>query len=265
MDVMLDVKNLSFSYKHSRQILKDVSFCLEDGEVLCLLGSNGTGKTTLLRCILSLQKAKGGEILLKGRKLDSYSPAERARIMAYVPQAAEMAFPFTAMEVTLMGRTSYASLGRRLKAKDVEAAAASMERLGILHMEKMVFNEMSGGERQMVLLARALAQQASLLIMDEPTANLDYANQIRMLKMTKELSREGYSIIMTTHDPDHAFLVCSRALMLKGGKIVSAGIPDDVVTTDNLTNLYNTRVCVTTAETDHASEKISKVCIPSME
>ena len=265
MDVMLEVRNLSFSYKHSRQILKDVSFHLNDGEVLCLLGSNGTGKTTLLRCILSLQKPKGGEILLKGNHLDSYSSVERARIMAYVPQAAEMAFPFTAMEVTLMGRTSYASLGRKLKQKDIDVATASMERLGILHMEKMVFNEMSGGERQMVLLARALAQQASLLIMDEPTANLDYANQIRMLKMTKELSNEGYSIIMTTHDPDHAFLVCDRALMLKGGRIVSAGVPDEVVTTENLTNLYNTLVCVTTARTELTSEKTTKVCIPSMD
>ena len=140
----------------------------------------------------------------------------------------------------------------------------SLERLGIIRLAERRFNELSGGQRQMAMLARALSQQAKLLVMDEPTASLDYSNQIKMLKTTIELAKDGYSIVMTTHDPGHAFLACDRAFLLKGGSIVSDGAPDEVVTTESLSELYDTRVLVAVVQVGPLQNDRSRVCMPVM-
>lgn len=260
---MLAVNGLNFYYNPDRIILKDISFKLASHEILCLLGPNGTGKTTLLRCLLSLNKMKSGNISIDGCDLTRIPPKKRARMMAYVPQATTMAFPYEAKEIVLMGRVSHLATGGRPTCKDRQIAVEAMERLGILHMSRYLFNEMSGGEKQMVLVARALAQQSKIIIMDEPTANLDYSNQIKMLQVIKALSEEDYSILMTSHFPDHAFLACNKALLMRDGVIMAQGIPDKVVTTDNLSKLYDTPVCVTKAKLARQDEE-TKVCIPLM-
>ena len=246
---MLSVKGLSYYYHPDRIVLKDISLELAGHDILCLLGPNGTGKTTLLRCLLSLNKIKCGSIEIDGRDLTKLSAGKRAEIMAYVPQATTMAFPYEAREVVLMGRVAHLTAGGRTTRKDQKLVDEAMEQLGILQMSRYLFNEMSGGEKQMVLVARALAQQARILIMDEPTANLDYCNQIKMLKVIKTLSENGYSILMTSHFPDHAFL--------------AQGLPDEIVTTENLSKLYSTQVCVTEARLD-SRDMVTKVCIPVM-
>lgn len=260
---MLSVRDLSFFYRPDRVILKNISFDLESRDILCLLGPNGTGKTTLLRCLLSLNKMKNGNIELDGTNIKNYSINKRAQLMAYVPQATGMAFPYEAREIVLMGRVAHLATGGRPTKYDRKVADEAMDRLGILHKSRSLFSEMSGGEKQMLLVARALAQQARILVMDEPTANLDYSNQVKMLQVIKNLAEQGYSILMTSHFPDHAFLACNRVILMSEGIIMAQGLPDEIVTTDNLSRLYSTPVCVTTA-TLHDHNMITKVCIPVM-
>lgn len=260
---MLTVKGLSFFYQPDRMILKDISFALASHDILCLLGPNGTGKTTLLRCLLSLNKMKSGSMEIDGQDLTKTPAKKRAKMMAYVPQATTMAFPYEAREVVLMGRVTHLAAGGRPTKKDWALADEAMDRLGILHMRHYLFNEMSGGEKQMVLVARALTQQARIMVMDEPTASLDYSNQVKMLQVIKSLAEQGYSILMTSHFPDHAFLACNKVVLMRDGVLMAQGLPDDVVTTENLSKLYATPVCVTKA-TLYPKDEVTKVCIPIM-
>ncbi|MEL7609356.1 MAG: ABC transporter ATP-binding protein [Bacillota bacterium] len=241
---MLEVKNISYFYRTEHEVLKDVSFSLEQGEILSLLGPNGAGKTTLLRCILGLRRPAGGVIRVNGRDIYAIKPQERAGLLAYVPQSTSMAFPYEAREVVLMGRVAKLKPGAAPAQKDKAIAMQAMERLEIVHLAQKSFQEMSGGERQMVLVARALAQQSQLLIMDEPAANLDYSNQIRMLRVVWSLAQEGYAVLMTSHVPDHAFWIGGRAALMRGGCIWRDGAPDAVITGENLSELYRTPVSV---------------------
>jgi len=258
---MLSVKNIRHWYRADRVILQDVSFELREREILCLLGPNGTGKTTLLRCILALHTQKSGEIELFGKPLRSIPPAKRAAMMAYVPQATTVAFPYTALEIVLMGRVSHIGLGGAVSGNDRQLACEAMERLGILDLANQRFDEMSGGEKQMTLVARALAQQAQILIMDEPTANLDYHNQVKMLQAVRALAEQDIAILMTSHYPDHAFLACTKAVLMRDGLVMAQGAPEQVVTTENLSRLYSTPVTVTNALVNGIE---TRVCVPIM-
>ncbi len=260
---MLSVQGLRYFYHPTRIILEDITFELNNHDILCLLGPNGTGKTTLLRCILSLHKPKGGVIRLDGRDIQKIHARRRAELMAYVPQATTVAFPYKAEDIVLMGRVSHLALGARPGKKDRKLAEEAMERLSISHLRDYSFNEMSSGEKQMVLVARALAQQARILVMDEPTANLDYCNQVKMLQVIKNLAAQGYAILMTSHYPDHAFLACTQAILMRDGLIMAQGAPEEVVTTENLTRLYATPVCVTETRLDF-KDTLTKVCVPVM-
>ena len=260
---MLKVSGLSFQYEKTRDILKDVSFEMESGDILCLLGPNGTGKTTLLRCLLSLNKATSGRIQINETDVTKVNAQKRAKLMAYVPQANNVLFPYKSWEIVMMGRVSHLGSGRSPGAKDWSVVNEVMDRLGITPLAHKTFNRMSGGEKQMIMVARALAQDARILIMDEPTASLDYSNQVKILRTIKKLSEEGYSILMTSHFPDHAFLAGSKVALLNDGVIVAKGLPEEVVTTESLSALYQTPVHVTEAFMEEGPEKI-KVCIPLM-
>lgn len=259
---MLEVNHLSFAYRKKQPVLKDVSFSLEPGQVLCMLGPNGTGKSTLIQCLLGLQRPQGGSIVLDGRDISRLSARAKARLMAYVPQASNLAFSYEVREVVLMGRVAHLRLGIAHTQSDQDTVSSALERLHILHLQNRRLQELSGGEKQMVLVARAMVQQADYLIMDEPTANLDYSNQIRILGVIRELAKQGYGILMTTHSPDHAFLTSSRALLMRDGLVMAEGVPDGTVTTESLTGLYDTPVVVSEAEA--AGERV-KVCIPLLD
>ncbi len=257
---MLEVLNLKFCYHPDKTILKDISFQVGQGDILCLLGPNGTGKTTLLRCLLAINKPQKGSIRFDGTDITKTSAGKRAKYMAYVPQAVSLAFPYKGREVVMMGRTAHFGFGAGPGKKDWRICEQALDQLGITHLSDRQFNHMSGGERQMVLVARAIAQQSKILVMDEPTANLDYSNQVRILQIINELAVQGYSIIMTTHFPDHAFLSCSHVALIRNGMIVKQGNPYDVVITDNLTDLYQTPVYVT--EVVLPGDNTTKVCVP---
>lgn len=260
---MLKVENLKFYYSPENVILKDVTFSLAEYDILCLLGPNATGKTTLLRCLLALNKPQAGNIYIDGKHIKTTKPSQMAKYLAYVPQASSLAFPYTADEIVLMGRVAHLGLGASPTKKDRDICRQAMDRLEIPHLRSKLFNKMSGGERQMVLVARAMAQQARILVMDEPTANLDYCNQVKILQTINQLSDHGYSILMTSHFPDHAFLACSRVMLMRDGFITACGTPDEIVTSENLSNLYKTHVCVTEATLSPNGTR-TKVCVPIM-
>ncbi|HIT90212.1 MAG TPA: ABC transporter ATP-binding protein [Candidatus Merdenecus merdavium] len=262
---MLEINKIEFSYKGKKPTLKDISFTLDQGECLCLLGPNGTGKSTLLRCILQFLKPQKGDILVNGKDIQKLPAIKRARHLAYVSQSSDVTFPYRVYEVIQMGRTPYLNFGAPLSKNDLKIVHEVIEKLDLGHMEHAFFHELSGGEKQMVLIARALAQQADYLIMDEPTANLDYSNQIKILNMIKGLSKDGYGILMTSHFPDHGFLACNKALLMKEGLVMEYGEPEKVITSDSLSRLYHVPVAVATTEINNNKViQIKKVCVPIM-
>jgi iron complex transport system ATP-binding protein len=241
VSVVLEVKNLSFAYG-PHQVLKDVSFTMKGGELLGMLGPNGAGKSTLFRCILGLEKVHTGLVLLEDGNIETKSPAELARKIAYVPQIHYPSFNYSVLDMVLMGTAAQGKEWALPNVRQKRHAEEALERLGMASFGNRGFRQLSGGEQQLVLIARALAQQARLLIMDEPTANLDYGNQIRVLLRVKDLSREGYSIILSTHNPDHAFLFADRVLALHNNHIAASGTPAEVLTEELIHTLYGIRV-----------------------
>lgn len=255
----IEVTDLSFSYG-AHEVLKGLSFSVSDGELLCVLGQNGVGKSTLFRCLLGLQRGWRGEIRIDGRDIRRLSAREAARYLAYIPQYASPVFAYTVFQMTLMGTTSqlgtFSSPGKR----EEERALAALDTLGISYLKDKRVGEISGGERQLTLIARAIAQDARLLIMDEPTANLDYGNQVRVMQVIEALAGEGYSILMSTHNPDQAFLYGTRVLMLKDGGILSQGTPREALTEEILRRAYGVEIRIR-AFSDNETEY--RICVPA--
>lgn len=259
---MIEVKAVYFGYADKGDLLRNVSFSAAAGDVVCLLGPNGAGKTTLLRCLLYINKPNHGKIMVAGRDITAMKPKEKAQYVAYVPQSTSVVFSYRVIDVVVMGRTPHLTAMATPGARDIAIAENALVQLEISHLAQRHFDELSGGERQMVLIARALAQQAKIMIMDEPTASLDYGNQVRILKLIRVLSRQGYTIVMSSHFPNHAFLSSSRVLMMKNGVILEHGHPDKVITTENLTSLYATNIQVVNVTLPKYSDEHMRVCVP---
>jgi iron complex transport system ATP-binding protein len=239
----LETENLSYGYA-KRVIGRAINLSLSAGEVLCVLGPNGSGKTTLFRTLLGLLPARGGEIKLDGRPLESWSRAEIARALGYVPQAHAPYFPFSVRDIVLMGRTAHMGLISTPSREDRKAAEVALTLLGIPHLADRIYTQISGGERQLTLIARALAQGPQLLVMDEPTASLDFGNQARVLEHLDKLAERGIGIIFSSHDPDQALRHADSVVMLLDGNVVYSGAPDHVITSDNLKQVYGVDVDV---------------------
>ncbi len=257
---MLAVDNISFGYSSAGDLLTDLSFSVSKGDVVCLLGPNGAGKTSLLRCLLGVAKVRTGSVKIKDRKIGEISAKELACALAYVPQAATTVFPHRVLDMVVMGRTPHVGFTAVPTDEDYAMAEAALNELGISHLADCLFSRISGGERQLTLIARALTQRAELLVMDEPTSSLDYGNQVRILRVVDKLAKEGYSIIMTSHFPNHAFLLCNKVLIMKNGKITAMGTPEEVVTDSILSDLYTTKVKIVELD-DGVSNKL-RVCVP---
>jgi iron complex transport system ATP-binding protein len=240
----VEVSGLSFSYGHDGHRLRDVSFRITAAQVCCMLGPNGAGKTTLLRCLLGLLAPRAGTIRIGGVDLARIGPRQLARLVAYVPQATTLPFSFSVIEAVVMGRTPYMGLVSAPTATDRRLALEELQRLGIGHLAGRDFPSLSGGERQLVLMARALVQQAPVLILDEPTASLDYGHEVLVLNLAAELARDGRTVLMTTHQPAHALAHAQDVLLMRDGCLVAQGPPAEVVTTESLSDLYKVPIHV---------------------
>lgn len=240
---MLEVRELAFGFP-GRTVGRDVSFRLAAGDVMCVLGPNGGGKTTLFRTILGLLEPHGGTIRLENENLKNLSRPEIARRVGYVPQGHSAYFAFTVREFVLMGRTAHLGAFASPAKSDVRVAERALESLGIAQLADKPVTEISGGERQLALVARALAQEPRLLVLDEPTASLDFGNQVRVLEKISGLARSGIAIVFSSHDPDHAFLCATRALLLAEGRVLEIGAPREVIRPDTLERMYRVSVQV---------------------
>jgi iron complex transport system ATP-binding protein len=234
---MLEVSDLAFGFP-GRTIGRGISFALGAGEVMCVLGPNGGGKTTLFRTLLGLLEKHSGAITLQNESLENLSRAEIARRVGYVPQGHAAYFAFTVREFVLMGRTAHLGAFASPAANDFLVANRVLESLGIAALAERPVTEISGGERQLALVARALAQRPRLLVLDEPTAGLDFGNQVRVLERISNLSGKGISILFSSHHPDHAFMCAGRALLLAEGRALEIGPPQEVIRADTLQRLY---------------------------
>ncbi|MDO5649402.1 MAG: ABC transporter ATP-binding protein [Gallicola sp.] len=255
----LKIEDLSFSYGKNH-VLDGLSFELNRGVYCCLLGSNGVGKSTLFHLILKLNENYRGEIFLDGENIKQKSPKEMAEKIAYIPQSHAPIFDYQVKDVVLMSRASSTGLFSSPNKHSKKAMEESLDRVGIGHLADKIYTQISGGERQLVLIARALAQGSRIFIMDEPTSNLDYGNQIRILNTLRQLAREGYTILQSTHQPDHAFLYADRVIVLEKRNIIAEGLPKEVLTKEIIQNIYKINVEILSLF-DHNI----KLCIPSQE
>ena len=253
----LEVKNLSFSYQ-DHDVLKNISFSAEYGQVLSVLGPNGVGKSTLFRCMLGLLHPQQGDVLIDGHSIHEMSPRELSRHIAYIPQSHSPVFNFSVFDMVLMGTTSQLSNFGTPQKKHVELVDQAMEKLGISHLRNRGYANVSGGERQLALIARALVQNARILVMDEPSASLDYGNRIRVMQTVRSLAADGYAIIQSTHDPDQAYLHSDQVLALYQGQVLGRGTPRDTICSQLISTLYGVDVDVCSLRED-----LVRVCIPA--
>ena len=243
-------------YKTDTLVLNDVSFSISSGEMIAFLGKNGAGKTTLLRIIPSFLTPLSGDILVDEVSVRSMSLHDKAKAIAYIPQFSQTAFAYTVKESVLMGRSPYISMFSRPSKQDEKRAFEILDELGILDLAGRPTNEISGGERQLVLIARALMQDAKLLILDEPTSFLDYSNQLLVLEKTMELTRKGYACLYSTHNPDLALAYSTRVLAMDKGRIAFSVKPAELEGSDALSSIYKRPLMV---ERTHTGRLI---CVP---
>lgn len=241
---MLEVSHAVCGYRRGKKetvVLEDLSMHVDRGEVLCLLGKNGVGKTTLFRSILGGIPLLGGRVMIDGRDVSQMKASERAQNIGYVPQSHTPPFAFTVRQIVVMGRTAHMGLFASPTSADYRVADEALEMMGMLAMKEVPYTEISGGERQMVLIARAIAQGSDYLVMDEPTSSLDFGNRIRVLERIRSLADEKRGIIMTTHDPDHAFSTADRVTVISGYNRYISGRTEDVLTEERMNEIYGIR------------------------
>ncbi|MCQ2511958.1 MAG: ABC transporter ATP-binding protein [Lachnospiraceae bacterium] len=233
----LKIDNIYFSYKN-HPVLKGVSFEAGKGELISVLGPNGVGKSTLFKCILGLLKPEQGDVIINGTSLKEMTPAMLAREIAYIPQFHNPVFSYTVFDMVLMGTTAQMSKLSVPKEEQMKYAEEALKILDIYHLKDRNYANISGGERQMTLIARAIAQQAKILIMDEPSASLDFGNKIRLMKTVRTLTNNGYTVIQSTHDPEQACFYSSKILAMYDGQNLAFGRPPDIIDSRLISKLY---------------------------
>lgn len=257
--MLLKVENVYGGYGRG-DIVQGVSCCADSGEVLCLVGPNGCGKTTLFRLLLGALPISSGSVILDGRNISSLRTRELANLIAYIPQSHSPIFSYTVLEVVVMGRAAHFSAFDTPKAVDRDAAFAALEKVHALHLANIAYTSLSGGQRQLVLIARAICQSAKIFVMDEPAANLDYANQQLLMQVISDLSRNGYCIIMSTHSPEHPAAVGTKVLLMKAGKAAGFGTPEDMITPAHLQSVYGIEMDVFTISDRYGKKRT--ICLP---
>lgn len=257
--VRLNVNNASFSYGKD-VVFKEITIELNSGDILFVLGPNGVGKTTLFKTIMGFLKTDTGTFLFNDQNIKLWKSDKIAKNIAYVPQSHTPPFPFKVKEVVLMGRTVHLSRFSSPKSKDIQIAEEAMNELGIHHLRDKIYTEISGGERQLVLIARALCQEARILIMDEPTANLDFGNQIRVYKQIQKLAKKGIGIILSSHVPNHALHFATHVALMNHNSISRIASPEELITSASIKELYEVDAKIFVIP--GGDNRRRKVCIP---
>ncbi len=243
---LLDVHDISYSYDKNPEhsVFSEVSFSIEKGDIFCLLGPNGSGKTTLLKCLGNIIQGWKGSINLNGIETSSMEPADLAKKIGSVPQNQVPSFPFKVSDIVVMGRAPHVSLMSSPKKGDYEIAEKAMETVGILSLAERPCTMLSGGEWQLTMIARALAQEPQVMILDEPASHLDLGNQVRILRVVKSLAEGGIGIVMATHFPDHAFIAATKSAIMNRGRITHRGFPEDIINEANMHETFGVNVKV---------------------
>jgi len=252
----IEIEHLNFSYGR-HQVLHDINVSIPDGTLVNVLGPNGVGKSTLFRCILGLNGGYEGTIKVNGKDMRKLKIKERAKEISYIPQSHSPVYDYEVLDVVLMSTGTDLGMMRTPGKRHVERAYEALERIGIEKLAHRTYTQISGGEQQLVLIARAIEQEARTIIMDEPTSALDYGNTVRVLSCVRQLAREGLSIVQSTHQPDHAFLYSDRTLVINHGRVHAYGTPKDVITKDLVSELYGVDVEVNSLYDDKV-----RVCVP---
>jgi iron complex transport system ATP-binding protein len=241
MSALLEARDLHCRLG-SRTVLGGISLRIQPGDNIALLGANGAGKSTLLRILLGLLRPHAGEVLLAGKPQSSLKRRSIARLMAYVPQSHTPSFPFSVRQIVVQGRLPLNGLGQAPSRDDHVATERALTEMGIEALAERTYTELSGGERQLVLIARALVQQARLIVLDEPVTGLDYGHQLRLLQHLEKLANQGLAILASTHRPEHALASANRAWVLDQGLLIADGPPRGVINTDLIQRLYQIKV-----------------------
>lgn len=257
----LALRDVAVGYDKNDPIQKYVNFSIESGEVCCILGPNGCGKTTLVKTILGLVPLLSGAISLDGDDVTKWGAARLSQAMAYVAQKHEQPFPFQVKDVVMLGRISkMRGMGGQPTSEDYAIVENAMDEMGIYHLRDVPYMDISGGELQMVMFARALAQEPQMLILDEPTAALDYGNAVRVIEKVRQMARSGYAVLMITHNPDHAFMCGANVALFTRAQPMKFGNAYDVITRENIKDAYGINVKL--VEFTHANQEVMRMCAP---
>jgi iron complex transport system ATP-binding protein len=261
MSDFFSVQDAAFSYEEM-DIFSGLNFDVRKGELLCLMGANGCGKTTLLRCMNGILKLKKGKVLLGGQDINTMTEADVAKKMGFVFQDNTAPFPYPVIDIVSMGRAPYLGTFSTPSSADIKIAEEALEMVGMLALKDRPFTRISGGQRQLVAIARAITQQSEIILLDEPTSHLDFKNQTLVLRIANQLVQKGFSVVMSSHLPDHALLYSNRVALMKDGKFIAVGSPDKVITEENLKETYEIDVRILSANDPVSGEEI-RFCIPA--
>jgi len=261
MSNIIEIKDASFAYHGKEYIWENVNVDVKQGESVCILGANGCGKTTLFNCIAGNLPFTKGNGYIDGKLIEDYSITDLAKTIGIVYQEHSVSFPYTSLEVVRMGRTPYLGMFQTPGQEDTDMAYGIMEEMGIAHLAERPYSRISGGQRQLVLIARALCQSPKAILFDEPTSHLDFRNQALVMKTLRNLSAKGMTIIMTSHSPAHAWQVSTKTVLMGNHGIIAQGPPQEVVTAENLEKTYGVKVKLHRSDMDASAF----FCEPSFE
>lgn len=239
---MLEVRNLDFAYDEKISVLKDISFQVEEGKLCGFFGPNGCGKTTLFKCCLKFLPFKKGNVFMDGQDVKNTSVKEMAKLISYVPQDHKPPFPYLVKDVVLMGRTPHLSGAFSVSKEDKRKAVEALQMVGIMDIADKPYNQLSGGQRQLVLIARAVAQETKLMFLDEPTSSLDFSNQVKVWKILKKITQKGTTVVACTHDPNHVLWFCDEVVVMGDNQLVASGTPEEIISEKILDQIYP-RMC----------------------